>query len=181
MTNQHTLSDQSIVKFVKNIVSLDTDITPNQMESKTRKREIAFARQVAMHLISAHTSLSLKSIGFEFGFRDHSTVIHAKQTIQDLRDTDKKVQHQITMLEESVEKYIRTQLGRTDDFVNNIINSVLDKIGEEIGENEVLPIEVSDDTVDELASLFIKGVDAVADRFGIQQKALNAAIKNILG
>jgi chromosomal replication initiator protein len=59
------------------------------MKSKTRKREVVEARQIAMDFTYTYTRLSLKLIGLEFGGRDHSTVIHAKQTVADLRITDK--------------------------------------------------------------------------------------------
>ena len=38
------------------------------------------------------TNLPLKSIGYHFGGRDHSTVIHAVQTISDMLETDKDVE-----------------------------------------------------------------------------------------
>ena len=48
------------------------------------------ARQISMYLAKSHTKTSLKSIGAFFGGRDHSTVIYACQTVEDLIDTDKK-------------------------------------------------------------------------------------------
>ena len=54
------------------------------MKAKSRKRELVHPRQVAMYLAKEKTDLSLKSIGYHFGGRDHSTVIHAVQTISDL-------------------------------------------------------------------------------------------------
>jgi chromosomal replication initiator protein len=41
------------------------------------------------------TKASLKSIGTHFGGRDHSTVIHACQTVNDLMDTDKKFKNDV--------------------------------------------------------------------------------------
>ena len=60
------------------------------MKAKTRKREVVEARQIAMFLAKKHTDLSLKAIGFHFGKRDHSTVIHAITTVNDMMDTDRK-------------------------------------------------------------------------------------------
>jgi chromosomal replication initiator protein len=48
---------------------------------KTRKQEVVIARQVAMYLAKELTNCSLKTIGLNFGGRDHSTVIHAYQTV----------------------------------------------------------------------------------------------------
>lgn len=52
-----------------------------------KKREIANARMIAMVLVRKHTNLSLKSIGKEFGGRDHTTVIHAERAVPDLCET----------------------------------------------------------------------------------------------
>lgn len=45
--------------------------------SKSRKREIVDARQLAMYLCHKYTDLSYSQIGRLFGKRDHSTVLHA--------------------------------------------------------------------------------------------------------
>ena len=60
------------------------NVTIADLKAKSRKRELVHPRQVAMYLAKEKTDLSLKSIGYHFGGRDHSTVIHAVQTISDL-------------------------------------------------------------------------------------------------
>lgn len=75
-----------IQKFVQNYF----DISIELMKAKTRKREVVVARQVAMYLAKDFTNMSLKSIGAHFGGRDHSTVIHAITTVNDMMDTDQQ-------------------------------------------------------------------------------------------
>lgn len=60
------------------------DITVADLKAKSRKRELVYPRQIAMYLAKEKTDLSLKSIGYHFGGRDHTTVIHAVQTISEL-------------------------------------------------------------------------------------------------
>ncbi|MCX6601880.1 MAG: chromosomal replication initiator protein DnaA [bacterium] len=60
-------------------------ISPEILRGKSRKREIVFARMVAMTLMCEDTALSLKAIGAQFGGRDHTTVMHARDTIQNRR------------------------------------------------------------------------------------------------
>ena len=60
----------------------------DEMKDKIRKKEIVIARQVAMYFSKGFTNHSLKSIGNHFGGRDHSTVIHAVQSVNDMMDTD---------------------------------------------------------------------------------------------
>jgi len=66
-------------------------VTIADLKSKSRKKELVFPRQVAMYFAKELTDLSLKSIGYHFGGRDHSTVIHAVQTISDLMEQDEAV------------------------------------------------------------------------------------------
>ena len=56
-------------------------ITPDEFKSRKRTKDVAFARHVAMYLCCELTDLSLPKIGDEFGGRDHTTVIHARDKI----------------------------------------------------------------------------------------------------
>jgi chromosomal replication initiator protein len=58
------------------------------LRAKTRKQEVVTARQVAMFLSKQLTNSSLKTIGLHFGGRDHSTVIHAYQAVEDKMNID---------------------------------------------------------------------------------------------
>jgi len=78
------------IDFIQKFVAEHFNTTVEAMKDKTRKREIVVARQVAMYFAKNNTNLSLKSIGLHFGNRDHSTVIHALTSVNDLMDTDRK-------------------------------------------------------------------------------------------
>lgn len=58
------------------------------MLSKKRTRNLTRPRQIAMSLARELTSMSLPEIGNAFGGKDHSTVIHACQTVLALRASD---------------------------------------------------------------------------------------------
>jgi chromosomal replication initiator protein len=57
-------------------------IRPNDLRSKRRTRTVVLPRQLAMYLCRRYTDASFPVIGDRFGGRDHSTVIHAAQTIE---------------------------------------------------------------------------------------------------
>lgn len=76
------------INYIQEIVSKYFHISIEEMKDKVRKKEIVIARQVAMYFSKDYTNNSLKSIGFHFGGRDHSTVIHAVQSVNDMIDTD---------------------------------------------------------------------------------------------
>src|SRR5690606_453124 len=70
-------------------------IPEDLVRAKTRKREVVQARQIAMYFCKQLTQHSLKTIGLHFGGRDHSTVIHANQSVEDQLETDPKMRDMI--------------------------------------------------------------------------------------
>lgn len=78
-------------------------IPEDLLRAKTRKQEIVNARQVAMYLAKELTNSSLKTIGMHFGGRDHSTVIHAYQCVEDQMKIDSKYKTNVDQLRRRLE------------------------------------------------------------------------------
>jgi chromosomal replication initiator protein len=76
------------VDEIQKVCAAHYKIDPAEMRSKRRARAVARPRQVAMYLAKKMTPRSLPEIGRIFGGRDHSTVIHAVRTIEELRQTN---------------------------------------------------------------------------------------------
>ena len=76
------------IDYIQKTVSEYFNVPTDDLKAKTRKKEIVIARQLAMYFTNDYTNHSLKSIGSHFGGRDHSTVIHALQSVSDMLDTD---------------------------------------------------------------------------------------------
>lgn len=70
--------------------------------SKKRTRIIARPRQMAMCLARELTQLSLPEIGNAFGGRDHSTVLHACKTIENLKNTDASLNADFNLLNQTL-------------------------------------------------------------------------------
>ena len=97
-----SLAKEIVEKFVKNTkreVSIDYiqkvvsdyfQMDIDTLQSKTRKRHIVQARQLAMFFAKKFTKASLASIGSQIGKRDHATVLHACKTVDNLSTTDKQ-------------------------------------------------------------------------------------------
>lgn len=83
------------------------DIPPDLLRAKTRKQEIVSARQVAMYLAKEMTNCSLKTIGLHFGGRDHSTVIHAYQSVEDQIKLDSKYRDTLQLARKKIENSSR--------------------------------------------------------------------------
>jgi chromosomal replication initiator protein len=100
-TLRHLVKDSQREVTINTIIEAITEYykvrTPD-LKGKSRLREIVLPRQVAMYLAKDLTNLSLKSIGYHFGGRDHSTVIHAIQTVNDLMDTNKEISTAVAKL-----------------------------------------------------------------------------------
>ena len=96
------LAQDVVMKFVKNTkreVSIDYiqkvvsdyfQMDIETLQSKTRRRHIVQARQLAMYFAKKFTKASLASIGNQIGKRDHATVLHACKTVDNLTFTDKQ-------------------------------------------------------------------------------------------
>lgn len=108
------LAKQMIDKFVKNTareISIDHiqktvcdyfNIPLEQINSKTRKRNIVQARQLAMYFSKKHTNSSLATIGLHCGNKDHATVLHACRTVNNLSETDKQFKSYVDELEKKI-------------------------------------------------------------------------------
>lgn len=73
---------------ISRIICTQLNIPENKIREKTRKKEIVLARQLAMYFAKELTKNSLKTIGLHFGGRDHSTVIHACNNVEQMRNSD---------------------------------------------------------------------------------------------
>ncbi|MDR0582092.1 MAG: chromosomal replication initiator protein DnaA [Prevotellaceae bacterium] len=99
-STQHEISIGDIQKVVCGYFNL----TPEGMLSKSQKREIVQARQIAMYLSRNLTKDSLASIGAQIGGKDHATVLHAFKTVRDLMDTDKHFKQYVVDIEKQLKE-----------------------------------------------------------------------------
>jgi chromosomal replication initiation ATPase DnaA len=74
-------------------------ITMDSVKSKSRILEITKVRHVIQFVLCEYRNYSMTSIGMFLGGRDHSTVIHAKQTVRDLKYTDKSYRAIVEQIE----------------------------------------------------------------------------------
>lgn len=91
------------VENIAKLVAEHFEVPVEKLSSKTRKRSIVIARQLSMYLAKNYTKSSLKTIGDNFGGKDHSTVIYSINTVRDLIDTDTLFKDTVAELEKKVE------------------------------------------------------------------------------
>jgi len=102
-----SVSREVSIDYIQKTVCEFFDIPVEKLKEKTRKRAIVQARQLSMYLAKNFTKNSLKVIGKHFGGRDHSTVIHSCQAIQNLLDTDIDFKDNV----EDIQKKIQMNIG----------------------------------------------------------------------
>jgi chromosomal replication initiator protein len=90
------------IDYIQKVVCNYYNIGLEQLQSKTRKREIVQARQVAMFFSKSMTKSSLATIGSQIGGKDHATVLHACKTVNNLIETDKRFRLQVDEIEKKL-------------------------------------------------------------------------------
>ena len=86
------------VDFIQKTIADYFKVELVAMKSKVKKREIVIPRQTAMYFCKRYTQLTLALIGSNFGGRDHSTVIHALESVEDMMKTDANFKNTIDEL-----------------------------------------------------------------------------------
>jgi chromosomal replication initiator protein len=90
------------IDYIQKIVCDYFNMQVENLKSKTRKREIVQARQIAMYFAKNLTKSSLATIGSVIGGKDHATVLHACKTVNNLIDTDKRFRLYIDEIEKKL-------------------------------------------------------------------------------
>jgi chromosomal replication initiator protein len=96
--SQKEISVENIQKTICDYYNLKL----GDLKAKRRTKNIAVPRQVAMYLCRKHTEASFPTIGYKFGGRDHSTVIHASKAVERRLKEDPYMQTTIDKLERNL-------------------------------------------------------------------------------
>jgi chromosomal replication initiator protein len=87
----HAINIKEISKYITSKIGVPERL----VRGKSRRQEIALARQIIMYLSRELTSLPLSKIGDQLGKRDHSTVVHACKLIEKKMNDDDSFRNQI--------------------------------------------------------------------------------------
>ena len=93
--NKNDLTIDHIQQIIADYFNLDIE----SLHSKTRKRNVVQARQLAMFFSKKYTKNSLSTIGSQIGQRDHATVLHSCKTVENLIETDRAFKKYVSDLE----------------------------------------------------------------------------------
>jgi chromosomal replication initiator protein len=85
------------------IVADALNVSIKDLKSNSRRREISWARQIAMYLMRQYTNLSLPKIGEEFGGKDHTTVMYSCEKITQLQASDQTLIQTLHQLRDRIQ------------------------------------------------------------------------------
>ena len=86
------------VHEIQRLVARHFSVSEESLRGKRRTDTIAFPRQIGMYITRSMTDLSLAEIGGKFGGRDHTTVLHACQKIENLMANDRDIRQTVEEL-----------------------------------------------------------------------------------
>jgi chromosomal replication initiator protein len=103
-----SLSQHAMItaEFIRDFVAEQFKVSAEDLQSKSRKKFIAFPRQISMYLARKLTEQGLSEIGQAFN-RDHSTVVHSIRVITDAIVRNGSVRGQVEHLADRINKQIR--------------------------------------------------------------------------
>lgn len=91
------VTDLTVEDIVRRVSEV-SNISEKDIVGKSRKMEIAEARQISMYLCRNIIGASLNNIGVYFGGRDHTTVMHAVKTIGNKQSKDQRIEKMVNTL-----------------------------------------------------------------------------------
>ena len=89
-------------EFIQDTVAKYFSVNPKDLKGSKRSNDITFPRQIAMYLCRNVANMSLPQIGKDFGKRDHTTVMHACNKIEQ----DMKTNSNTKLIVESVKNLL---------------------------------------------------------------------------
>ena len=75
------------------------NVSVEEVNGKSRKRNLVVARQVSMYLAQKHTKMPASRIGKLIAGRDHSTVLHSCEKVEERMKIDKLFYEEVTKIE----------------------------------------------------------------------------------
>ena len=86
------------IDLIIDMVSEHFALTSQEIVSSNKSRNISFPRQISMYLSRKLTELSLADIGKSLGNRDHTTILHGVDKIDELYKNDSSLKNTVDLL-----------------------------------------------------------------------------------
>ncbi len=97
-SRRRSITAPRVIESVATYYNLD----PSDLRGKVRSREVVVPRQIAMYIIREETEASLAEIGDAFGGRDHTTVMHSCEKIEQAIENDTTLRQDVLSLRQTL-------------------------------------------------------------------------------
>jgi len=114
------------LKIIKRMVSKEFDVTVELLESPSRKKKVAFARQIAMFIAKKVGNYPYAQIAEAFKRDDHTTVIHAVRKVEELLKEDEELKKRVEQLEMAIKEAVERSTQVIHTGVDNYVDSYVD-------------------------------------------------------
>lgn len=114
------------LKIIKKMVSKEFGITVELLESPSRKKKVAFARQIAMFIAKRLGNYPYAQIAEAFKRDDHTTVIHAVRKVEELLKEDEELKERVEQLEMAIKEAVERSAQVIHTTVDNYVDSYVD-------------------------------------------------------
>jgi len=94
--NRKNISIESVFSTICDYYSVSRE----ELIKKGRKKEISHPRQILMYLLRQELSTPFSSIGDLLGGRDHTTILHAYEKIQNQKESSRKIKEELSQIKE---------------------------------------------------------------------------------
>lgn len=134
------ISKIPLIKKLLEFVEEETELSYEMLVIKNRKREVVETRQIIMYCIWKNEKYSLAAIGHLFE-RDHSTVLHARKTITDVKDTQPHIKRLVNECNSFIKNYKKEhgiQEIKRPVTRRSVFKKVLDKYVNDTKEKKIL-------------------------------------------
>ena len=100
---QHVPSEKITVETILKSVATIFQVPVRDLKGSSRTKEIVIPRQVAMYLATEMVNESLQMLGVSFGGKTHSTILHARDKIQQKLKEDEMLRRRVDMIRRNIE------------------------------------------------------------------------------
>ena len=90
-------------EYIISTVAEHFDVTPEEITGNKRNSKVVYPRQIAMYLCRELTNIPLKSIGKSLGNRDHTTIMHGCEKIEQELETSDATQKAVEILKKKLQ------------------------------------------------------------------------------
>ena len=95
---QNLDDSNSHIEKAKEVIASYFNINVKELSSSSRKQEFVYIRSVAIYLFKHKFNLTLKKIGQALGGRDHATIAHSLDKIEEMLKTESTVKQDVDNL-----------------------------------------------------------------------------------